>query len=54
MHVSSSLRYDLMSASDLRIGHRVFVDRGHGPGNPAYGYQAIPDIGGLPGLLGIA
>lgn len=54
MHVSSSLRYDLMSASDLRIGQRVFVERGHGPGNPAYGYQAIPDIGGLPGLLGIA
>ena len=53
MHVSSSLRYDLMSASDLRIGHRVFVERGHGPGNPEYGYQAIPDIGGLPGLLGI-
>ncbi|WP_028464462.1 haloacid dehalogenase type II [Nisaea denitrificans] len=54
MHVSSSLRYDLMSANDLRIGQRVFVERGHGPGNPAYGYQAIPDIGGLPGLLGIA
>jgi 2-haloacid dehalogenase len=31
MHVSSSLRYDLMSAHDLRIGRRVFVDRGHGP-----------------------
>tara|TARA_R110000868_G_scaffold42567_2_gene143828 strand:- start:129 stop:800 length:672 start_codon:yes stop_codon:yes gene_type:complete len=54
MHVSSSLRYDLMSASDLRIGHRVFVERGHGPGNPEYGYQTITDIGGLPGLLGIA
>lgn len=54
MHVSSSLRYDLMSASDLRIAQRVFVERGHGPGNPAYGYQAITDIGGLPGLLGIA
>ncbi|MDF1790282.1 MAG: haloacid dehalogenase type II [Thalassobaculaceae bacterium] len=53
MHVSSSLRYDLMSAHDLRIARRVFVERGHGPGNPAYGYQAIPDIGGLPGLLGL-
>jgi len=53
MHVSSSLRYDLMSASDLRIGRRVFVDRGHGHGNPAYGYQAIADLGGLPGLLGL-
>lgn len=53
MHVSSSLRYDLMSAHDLRIARRVFVERGHGPGNPAYGYQAIPDIGGLPALLGL-
>jgi 2-haloacid dehalogenase len=52
MHVSSSLRYDLMSAHDLRIGRRVFVDRGHGPGNPAYAYQTIADLGGLPGLLG--
>jgi len=53
MHVSSSLRYDLMSAHDLRIARRVFVERGHGPGNPAYGYTAIPDIGGLPALLGL-
>lgn len=53
MHVSSSLRYDLMTAHDLRIGRRVFVERGHGPGNPAYGYQAIADLGGLPGLLGL-
>jgi 2-haloacid dehalogenase len=53
MHVSSSLRYDLMSAQDLRIGRRVFVERGHGPGNPAYGYRAIADLGGLPGLLGL-
>ena len=53
VHVSSSLRYDLMSAHDLRIGRRVFVERGHGPGNPAYGYQAIADLGGLPSLLGL-
>jgi 2-haloacid dehalogenase len=53
LHVSSSLRYDLMSAHDLRIGLRVFVERGHGPGNPAYGYRAIPDLGGLPGIVGL-
>lgn len=52
LHVSSSLRYDLMSAHDLRIGRRVFVDRGHRPGNPAYGYQAIAGLGELPRLLG--
>lgn len=48
LHVSSSLRYDLMSAHDLGIARRVFVDRGHGPGNPAYGYDEIADLGGLP------
>src|SRR3712207_3226985 len=31
MHVSSSYRYDLMSAHDLRIGRRVHVGRGHEP-----------------------
>ena len=53
LHVSSSLRYDLMSAHDLRMARRVFVDRGHGPGNPAYGYDEIQDLGALPGLLGL-
>jgi len=53
LHVSSSLRFDLMSAHDLRIGRRVFVDRGHGPGNPAYGYELIADLGELPGLLAL-
>ena len=53
LHVSSSLRYDLMSADDLGIKHKVFVNRGHGPGNPAYGYTEIKDIGGLPGVVGL-
>lgn len=53
LHVSSSLRYDLMSADDLGIRNKVFVDRGHGPGNPAYRYQEIKDIGGLPAIVGL-
>jgi 2-haloacid dehalogenase len=53
MHVSSSLRYDLMSAHDLRIGKRVFVERGHEPSTPYYGYEEITDISGLPKLLGL-
>jgi 2-haloacid dehalogenase len=53
LHVSSSLRYDLMSAHDLHFGGRAFVNRGHGPGNAAYGYSEIKDIGGLPGLVGL-
>lgn len=53
LHVSSSLRYDLMSADDIGIRNKVFVNRGHGPGNPAYGYREIADIGELPGLVGL-
>jgi 2-haloacid dehalogenase len=53
LHVSSSLRYDLMSAHDLRFGARAFVNRGHGPGNEAYDYREIQDIGGLPALVGL-
>jgi len=53
LHVSSSLRYDLMSADDLGVLNKVFVDRGHGPGNPAYRYQQIKDIGGLPAIVGL-
>ncbi len=53
LHVSSSLRYDLMSADDLGIKNKVLVNRGHGPGNPAYNYVEIQDIGGLPGVVGL-
>ena len=53
LHVSSSLRYDLMSADDLGIKNKVFVNRGHGPGCPAYGYTEIADIGGLAGAVGL-
>lgn len=53
LHVSSSLRYDLMAARDLGIRNKVFVARGHEPSTPAYGYTEIPDIGGLPALLGL-
>jgi 2-haloacid dehalogenase len=53
LHVSSSLRYDLMSAHDLGIRNKVFVARGHEPSTPYYGYQEIKDIGGLPGVVGL-
>ncbi len=53
LHVSSSLRYDLMSASDIGIRNKVFVARGHEPGCPAYGYTEIKDIGGLAGVVGL-
>ena len=53
LHVSSSLRYDHMSANDVGIRDKAFVNRGHEPGNPAYGYREIKDIGGLPALVGL-
>jgi len=53
LHVSSSMRYDLMSADDMGIKMKAFVNRGHETGNPAYNYVEIKDIGGLPGLVGL-
>lgn len=53
LHVSSSLRYDLMSAHDIGIKNKVFVNRGHEPSTPYYGYHEIKDLGGLPGLVGL-
>ena len=54
LHVSSSFRYDLMSADDMHIKHKAFVARGHEqPGNTSYRYHQIADIGGLPALVGL-
>ncbi len=53
LHCSSSFRYDLMSAHDLGIKNKVWVNRGHEPANPYYGYVEIPDISGLPGVVGL-
>ena len=51
LHVSSSLRYDLMTAHDLGIENKVFVNRGHDPSVPYYGFTEIEDIGGLPAVV---
>jgi 2-haloacid dehalogenase len=53
LHVSSSLRYDIMSADDIGVKMKAFVNRGHEPGTPHYNYAEIKDIGGLPGLVGL-
>ena len=53
LHVSSSLRYDLIPAYMLRIGARAWVARGHDFPNPHFGYTEIKDIGGLPALVGL-
>ncbi|WP_321786238.1 haloacid dehalogenase type II [Burkholderia pyrrocinia] len=53
LHVSSSLRYDLMTAEDLGIKHKAFVNRGHEPGTPFYNYYEVSDIGHLATQLGL-
>ena len=53
LHVSSSMRYDLMTAHDIGIKDKAFVNRGHEPGTPFYNYAEIPNIGGLAGLVGL-
>jgi 2-haloacid dehalogenase len=53
VHCSSSFRYDLMTAHDLGIGNKVWVNRRHEPANPYYGYIEIADISRLPGVFGL-
>ncbi|MOA63192.1 hypothetical protein D3C78_1888340 [compost metagenome] len=54
LHVSSSFRYDLMPAHDMKIKNKAFVARGHEqPGNACYSYRQIADIDGLAALVGL-
>jgi 2-haloacid dehalogenase len=53
LHVSSSVRYDLMPAHDLHVANKVYVNRGYEPSTPYYGYHEISDLSGLPPLLGV-
>lgn len=53
VHVSSSFRYDLMTAHDLGITNKVWVNRGHEPANPYYGYTEVPTVSALPAALGL-
>jgi 2-haloacid dehalogenase len=53
LHVSSSLRYDLMTAFDMRITNKVYLNRGYEPSTPYYGYHEISDVADLPKLLGL-
>lgn len=53
LHVSSSFRYDLMTAYDLGIKAKAWVNRGHEPANPFYQYAEIPDTRSLAALVGL-
>lgn len=52
LHVSSSLRYDLMAAFGLNIKNKVLVNRSYEPKAPGYEYHEISDLSGLPGIVG--
>lgn len=53
LHVSSSFRYDLISAELMGIRNKAFVARGHEPYCAGYGATEIADIRGLPALVGL-
>ena len=54
MHVSSSFRYDLLTASDLGFMAKAFIDRSHEPAPiEGYGVSRLTDVRQLPGLLGL-
>jgi len=53
MHVSSSFRYDLMTASDLGFMSRAFIDRGHEPACDGYGVHRLTDFRQLAALVGL-
>lgn len=53
LHVSSSLRYDLMPAYDFGAQNKVYVNRGYDPSIPYCEYHEIDDLAGLPAVLGL-
>ena len=53
MHVSSSLRYDHMTAHDMGFAYRVLINRGQEPSVPQYITHEVQDAGGLAALVGL-
>ena len=51
LHVSASVRYDLMTAHDMGIKHKVYINRGYEPSTPYYGYHEVNEVAGLESLL---
>ena len=52
VHVAQGFEYDIVPASQLGWD-RVWINRYGKTGNPAYQYRELPDLSGLPDLLGI-
>ena len=42
-----------MTAKDLGIRDKAYVNRGFEPSTPWYGYHEMTDLGGLPALVGL-
>ncbi len=53
LHVSASLRYDLMTARALGIRDKAYINRSYGPSVPYYDYHEMRDLSGLPALVGL-
>ena len=53
LHVAQGFNYDIMPAHDLGW-KRVWINRRNQPGDERYGpYAELPDLSGLPDLLGV-
>ncbi|MFG2502208.1 haloacid dehalogenase type II [Streptomyces sp. NPDC048441] len=53
MHVSSSPRYDLQSATDLGVQNTVYLNRGYEPSAPAFHTYEVTSLAGVLDILGI-
>jgi 2-haloacid dehalogenase len=53
MHVSSSPRYDLQSATDLGVRDTVYLNRGTEPSAPYYHAYEVTSLAGVVEILGI-
>jgi 2-haloacid dehalogenase len=52
VHVAQGFEYDIVPANELGWD-RVWINRYGKPGDPAYQYRELPDLSGLPDLLGV-
>jgi 2-haloacid dehalogenase len=52
LHVAQGFEYDIIPANQLGWD-RVWINRYGKPGDPAYQYRELPDLSGLPDLLGV-
>jgi 2-haloacid dehalogenase len=55
VHVAQGFDYDIKPTHELGWPRRIWINRRRQTGDPAYGpYAELPDLAGLPALLGLA